>query len=173
VNIPVSVQGRSLGEVARQAEAILAKMEIPPSFSYEIGGSARDMADSFKWLALAFSAAALIVYMVMASLFESLRAPFIIFLTLPLGLTGVIGMLFLTGTTLSVVALIGVIMLAGIREWAKGRGSSREGFFRPLFVAIITGRRFWAFKNRRAAGRRQSGEGKRKEALFPLAPRRR
>lgn len=113
-NISVTVQGRSLGEVTRQVEAQLETMEIPPDFSYEIGGSAQDMRTSFKWLGLAFFGAAFIVYMVMASLFESLRAPFIIFLTIPLGMVGVIGMLFLTGTSLSVVAFIGVIMLAGI-----------------------------------------------------------
>ncbi len=113
-NVSATVQGRSLGEVTREVEARLNRMEIPPDFSYEIGGSAQDMRTSFKWLGLAFCGAAFIVYMVMASLFESFRAPFIIFLTIPLGVVGVIGMLLLTGTTLSVVALIGVIMLAGI-----------------------------------------------------------
>ena len=65
-------------------------------------------------MGVAFGGAALIVYMVMASLFESLMAPFIIFLTIPLAVVGVIAMLLVTGTSLSVVALIGVIMLAGI-----------------------------------------------------------
>jgi len=63
---------------------------------------------------VAFCGAALIVYMVMASLYESFMAPFIIFLTIPLALVGVIAMLFVTGTSLSIVAFIGVIMLAGI-----------------------------------------------------------
>jgi len=114
VNISVSVQGRSLGEVTREVEARLEKMEIPSDFGYEIGGSAQDMKTSFKWLGVAFCGAAFIVYMVMASLYESFMAPFIIFLTIPLAVVGVIGMLFLTGTPLSVVAFIGVIMLAGI-----------------------------------------------------------
>jgi HAE1 family hydrophobic/amphiphilic exporter-1 len=113
-NISVTIQGQSLGKVTQQVEAQLEKMEIPSDFSYEIGGSAQDMRTSFKWLGLAFFGAAFIVYMVMASLFESLMAPFIIFLTIPLCVIGVVGILFLTGTTLSVVALIGVIMLAGI-----------------------------------------------------------
>ena len=114
LNISATVQGRSLGEVTRQVEAQLEKIEIPSDFSYEIGGSAQDMRTSFKWLGVAFCGAAFIVYMVMASLYESLMAPFIIFLTIPLAVVGVIGMLFLTGTPLSVVAFIGVIMLAGI-----------------------------------------------------------
>jgi len=114
VNISVTAQGRSLGEVTRQVEAGLEKIEIPSDFSYEIGGSAQDMRTSFKWLGLAFFGAAFIVYMVMASLYESLMAPFIIFLTIPLAVVGVIGILFLTGTPLSIVAFIGLIMLAGI-----------------------------------------------------------
>lgn len=113
-NISATVQGRSLGEVTREVEAKLNQMQMPPDFSYEIGGSAQDMKTSFKWLGLAFCGAALIVYMVMASLFESLKAPFIIFLTIPLGIVGVINMLLVTGTPLSVVALIGIIMLSGI-----------------------------------------------------------
>jgi len=114
VNISVGVRGRSLGEVTRDVVASLKEISLPPDCSYEIGGSARDMITSFKWLGFAFVGAALIVYMVMASLFESFIAPFIIFLTIPLAVVGVIGSLFVTGTPLSVVALIGVIMLAGI-----------------------------------------------------------
>jgi len=114
VNISVTVQGRSLGEVAREAEEMLDEMKMPPDFSYEIGGSAQDMRTSFQWMGVAFGGAALIVYMVMASLYESFMAPFIIFLTIPLAVVGVIAILFITGTSLSVVAFIGVIMLAGI-----------------------------------------------------------
>lgn len=114
VNISISVMGRDLGAVTRDVMAKLENMSLPEDFSYEIGGSAQDMQKSFKWLAVAFIGAAFIVYMVMASLFESFIAPFIIFLTIPLAIVGVIGMLLITGTSLSVVALIGVIMLAGI-----------------------------------------------------------
>lgn len=113
-NISATVQGRSLGEVTQEVEKRLREMNFPTEFTYEIGGSAQDMKTSFKWLGLAFGGATLIVYMVMASLFESLKAPFIIFLTIPLAMIGVIYMLFLTGTPLSVVAFIGVIMLSGI-----------------------------------------------------------
>jgi HAE1 family hydrophobic/amphiphilic exporter-1 len=113
-NISVTVQGQSLGEVTQQVEARLEKMDIPSDFSYEIGGFAQDMRTSFKWLGLAFFGASFIVYMVMASLYESLLAPFIIFLTIPLCVVGVIGILIFTGTPVSVVALVGVIMLAGI-----------------------------------------------------------
>lgn len=144
-NISATVQGRSLGGVTREVEERLNRIEMSPDFSYEIGGSAQDMKSSFKWLGLAFCGASMIVYMVMASLFESLRAPFIIFSTIPLGMIGVIYILFLTGTPLSVVAFIGVIMLAGIVvnnsivlvdyiNQLRGKGTS-------LFEAIIEGGR--------------------------------
>jgi HAE1 family hydrophobic/amphiphilic exporter-1 len=113
-NISTTVQGRSLEEVTREVEARLEKMKIPLDFSYEIGGSAQDLRTSFKWLGVAFLGAAFIVYMVMASLYESFMAPFIIFLTIPLCIVGVVGALILTGTPLSVVAFVGIIMLAGI-----------------------------------------------------------
>jgi HAE1 family hydrophobic/amphiphilic exporter-1 len=114
VNIGISVRGRNLGDVTRDVDARLKKITLPLGYSYEIGGSAQDMITSFKWLAVAFLGAAFIVYMVMASLFESFLTPFIIFLTIPLAVVGVIWMLLITGTSLSVVAFIGLIMLAGI-----------------------------------------------------------
>jgi HAE1 family hydrophobic/amphiphilic exporter-1 len=114
VNIAISVRGRNLGDVTRDVEARLQNITFPLGYSYEIGGSAQDMMTSFKWLAIAFLGAAFIVYMVMASLFESFMAPFIIFFTIPLAIVGVIWMLLITGTSLSVVAFIGLIMLAGI-----------------------------------------------------------
>jgi HAE1 family hydrophobic/amphiphilic exporter-1 len=114
VNIAVTVQGRSLGEVTRDVEKRLEKIDFSSDFTYETGGSAEDMRTSFKWLLVAFGGAAFIVYMVMASLYESFMAPFIIFLTIPLAVVGAIGMLLVTGTPLSVVAFIGIIMLAGI-----------------------------------------------------------
>ncbi len=114
VNIAVTVQGRSLGDVTRDVEQRLEKIDLSSDFTYETGGSAEDMRTSFKWLLVAFGGAAFIVYMVMASLYESFMAPFIIFLTIPLAVVGAIAMLLVTGTPLSVVAFIGIIMLAGI-----------------------------------------------------------
>jgi HAE1 family hydrophobic/amphiphilic exporter-1 len=114
INIAVTVQGRSLGEVTRDVEKQLENMGFSSDFTYETGGSAEDMRTSFKWLLVAFGGAAFIVYMVMASLYESFMAPFIIFLTIPLAVVGAIAMLLITGTPLSVVAFIGIIMLAGI-----------------------------------------------------------
>ena len=157
VNISVSVMGRNLGEVTRDVETQLREVTLPAGYGYEIGGSAEDMKTSFKWLAIAFLGAAFIVYMVMASLFESFVAPFIIFLTIPLAVVGVIGTLFITGTTLSVVAFIGIIMLTGIVvnnsivlvdyiNQLRGKGTSlKEAVltggqtrFRPIIMTALT-----------------------------------
>jgi HAE1 family hydrophobic/amphiphilic exporter-1 len=86
----------------------------PDDFTYRISGTAEDLQDSFIQLAWAMVAAVLLVYMVMASQFESLLSPFIIFLTIPLTPIGIGIALFLTSTPISVVGLIGVIMLAGV-----------------------------------------------------------
>ena len=72
------------------------------------------MQESLRWLAIALIVGMLLVYMVTASEFESLRDPFIMFLTIPLSSIGVVLMLFVTNTTLSMIAMIGAIMLVGI-----------------------------------------------------------
>ncbi|NQS90228.1 efflux RND transporter permease subunit, partial [Patescibacteria group bacterium] len=106
--------GRALGDVLDDVETKVSKTDFPPDFRWETGGSGEDMRKSIIWLVYALIVGMLLVYMVMASEFESLRDPFIMFLTIPLSLIGVTWMLFITGTTLSVVSMIGIIMLMGI-----------------------------------------------------------
>ena len=72
------------------------------------------MARSLRSLLLAMGLAIFLVYLVMASQFESFLHPFVIIFTLPLGAIGVIGTLYLTGTSINIVAMIGMVMLAGI-----------------------------------------------------------
>jgi HAE1 family hydrophobic/amphiphilic exporter-1 len=79
-----------------------------------VAGEAQEVEDSFKWLGLALLGAIFLVYMVMAAQYESLLHPFVIMFTLPLSFVGVAWTLFLTGTTLSVNSILGVIVLAGI-----------------------------------------------------------
>jgi HAE1 family hydrophobic/amphiphilic exporter-1 len=92
----------------------LKSLKVPEGFIVSVGGSAEDQMESFRWLGLALVGAVFLVYAVMASLFESLVDPFIIMFTFPLAVIGVIWMLFFTGTVFSIIAFIGVIMLAGI-----------------------------------------------------------
>jgi multidrug efflux pump subunit AcrB len=89
-------------------------MTIPQNVLVEIGGAAQDMMDTFKDLALLFVLIMLLTYIVMATQFESLREPFIIMFSVPLGMIGVLWALFLTETNLSVTSFMGVIMMAGI-----------------------------------------------------------
>ncbi len=114
VSISASVAGRDLQSVNEDLTQVLRETRFPEGFRWEIGGSAEDMQESFMYLGIAIIAAAFLVYMVMASQFESLLDPFIIIFTVPLAIIGAIWGLFLTGTTLSVTALIGFVLLVGI-----------------------------------------------------------
>ena len=114
IDISFRAVGRPLGEALSDVEAKISHLDFPPDFRWEIGGSGEDMRQSLTWLVYALIIGMILIYMVMASEFESLRDPFIMFLTIPLSLTGVIWMLFITRTTLSIVSMIGIIMLMGI-----------------------------------------------------------
>ena len=79
-----------------------------------MGGDTKEQREAFFWLGLALIGAILLVYMVMASQFESLLSPFVVLLTIPMSLIGVIWLLLFTGTSISIISLVGVIMLTGI-----------------------------------------------------------
>jgi len=79
-----------------------------------VGGSTKDMKDSFKDLAMLLLLSIVLVYIVMASQFESFREPFIIMFSIPFAFSGVIMALFITGQTLNIISIIGGVMLVGI-----------------------------------------------------------
>ncbi|MCK5740486.1 efflux RND transporter permease subunit [bacterium] len=114
VSININVSGRSLQEVTKDVNNVVDETILPNGYRFEIGGTAEDMAESFMYLGLAMLVAIALVYMVMASQFESFLDPFIILITIPLSFIGVAFALLITGTSLDVMALIGVIMLVGI-----------------------------------------------------------
>jgi len=103
-----------LGSAAAEAREIIAGVPLPRGVGVRVAGQSEEMQTAFRSLMLALALAVFLVYLVMASQFESLLHPFVILLTIPLALTGAVFALWLTGTTLSVVVFIGVIMLAGI-----------------------------------------------------------
>jgi HAE1 family hydrophobic/amphiphilic exporter-1 len=103
-----------LRTATERARVILDAIEWPEGYRYEIGGSAEEQADSFSYLLLAFLIAAILTYMVMASQFESFSEPFIIIATIPLALSGVLIILLVTGTPISVTSMVGLILLTGI-----------------------------------------------------------
>jgi HAE1 family hydrophobic/amphiphilic exporter-1 len=116
VSVTANITGRDLGTVVKDVKAKLAGFEksLPPGYFIEYGGAYEQMQDAFLILAGAFALAVLLVYMVMASQFEHFVHPFIIMFTVPLGIIGVIIGLLVTGRTISMAALIGVILLLGI-----------------------------------------------------------
>lgn len=114
-SVLVTVGRKNLGAVLAKIQALMKdKIQLPPSFTYKIGGQAEDFIESFQMLGLALLISILLVYMVMASQFESLFEPFVILFSIPLSLVGVFGILLITDTSLSVMAFVGIIMLAGI-----------------------------------------------------------
>ncbi len=112
--ISANIQGRDLGSVVADIESRLADMAMPEGFGLSMGGQNEEMVRSFDSMKFAISLAIFLVYLVMASQFESLLHPFVIMFTIPLGLVGSISALLITGETINVVVLIGLIMLAGI-----------------------------------------------------------
>ncbi|MEN1727011.1 MAG: efflux RND transporter permease subunit [Pseudomonadota bacterium] len=103
-----------LGSAAEAASTLLDTMSLPPGISVTVGGQSEEMQRAFRSLMIALALAVFMVYLVMASQFESLIHPMVILFSIPLALTGAVLALFLTGTSLSVVVFIGLIMLAGI-----------------------------------------------------------
>ena len=109
-----NISNRDLGSVVADIQAKLAEIPLPPSFSLFFTGDYEDQQESFRELVFAFSLAVVLVYMVMACQFESLRDPLVVMFSVPLAALGVILTLFLTRTTFNVQSFIGCIMLAGI-----------------------------------------------------------
>jgi len=103
-----------LGAATAAAERSVAEAGLPAGITAEVTGQSEEMQQSFRSLALAFALAVFLVYLVMASQFESLLHPFVILFTIPMGLIGAVWALYATGATLNAIALIGLIMLAGI-----------------------------------------------------------
>jgi multidrug efflux pump subunit AcrB len=114
VEVTANVSGRDLGSVANDIQARIQTLNIPPGFEVKLGGNVEQQKKTFQDLSLAFGLAILLVYVVMASQFQSLLDPFIIMFTVPLGIVGVFWTLFLTGTTLSVTSFQGIIVMVGI-----------------------------------------------------------
>ena len=112
--VGVVASGMDLGGLTRRVESKIAEIGVPEGVRVETGGTAEDLRDAFFKLAMALLAALVLVYMVLASQFESLLEPFVIMFTVPLGAAGVVAALLLTGTTLQVTALVGMILLGGV-----------------------------------------------------------
>ena len=112
--VTANVEDRDLGHVVKDLQQELNRLPPVEGFVLRIAGDWEDQQRSFQALTWGFILAVLLMYMVMASQFESLGDPVLILLTLPLGAIGVIAILLLSETTLNVQSFIGLVMLAGI-----------------------------------------------------------
>ncbi|MDA0337551.1 MAG: efflux RND transporter permease subunit, partial [bacterium] len=114
VVITANLSGRDLGSAVADIETATAGLPLPDGFNLAIGGQNKEMERSFDSMKFALLLAVFLVYLVMASQFESLLHPLVIMFTIPLGMVGSAMALLLLDETVSVVVLIGLIMLAGI-----------------------------------------------------------
>ena len=114
VTISGDYEGRDMGSVLADIRRGIRTIPVPQGFSIVFGGDYEQQQEAFQELLLGFVLALVLVYMVMASLYESLRDPFVVMFSVPLAAIGVILMLLLTNTTFNVQSYIGCIMLGGI-----------------------------------------------------------
>ena len=109
---------RLMNEMSDEARRITCRLNAeyhtPDGVDLEVGGTVEDQGDAFSDLLMLFGLIVILVYIVMATQFESLKFPFIIMFTIPFAFTGVFVALWMTSTPLSLIALIGAIMLVGI-----------------------------------------------------------
>jgi HAE1 family hydrophobic/amphiphilic exporter-1 len=112
--ISANITGRDLQSLVSEIEMVLGEMEFPPDMLPYVGGQSEERVVAFESMQFAILLAVFLVYLVMASQFESLVQPFIIMFSIPFALIGVAAALYLTQMVLSVVVLIGVVILAGI-----------------------------------------------------------
>jgi HAE1 family hydrophobic/amphiphilic exporter-1 len=157
VLVTANLAGKKISQVVPDVQEKIAELVLPPGYRVVFSGEQEEMQRSFQSLIFAFGLAVLLVYMIMAAQFESLRHPFLILFTLPMGLTGAIWALLLTGQTLNVISIIGMVMLAGIvvndaivkvdytNQLRRGGMSVREAIMqasrvrlRPILMTTVT-----------------------------------
>jgi len=113
ITILGSLEGIALGQ-AQERAASIAKDVLPPSVQLTFGGQGKVMKESFGYLTEALLLAIILIYMVLAAQFESFLHPLTIMVSLPLSLIGALGLLYLSGLTMSIMTFIGIIMLMGL-----------------------------------------------------------
>jgi HAE1 family hydrophobic/amphiphilic exporter-1 len=114
VRVSVKPVGVSLGVLADQIKAELKSVDIPPEIYVNVGGAFEDLQEGFLDILMLLVLSLILVFIVMASQFESFAMPFVIMFSIPFAFTGVILALLLTGTTLSLIAALGAVLLIGI-----------------------------------------------------------
>lgn len=114
ISVGANTTGRALGDITSDIEQSIAEADLPSSVSYQFGGDIEEQREAFGGLQFALLLGAVLVYLVMAGQFESFLDPFVIIFAVPFAMTGGLLALVGTGTTLSVPAFLGLIILVGI-----------------------------------------------------------
>jgi len=114
IDIYVSPKTQDLGSVTRQVEDIVKKVNLPTGVRVNLRGSVQGMRASFKSFSIGLILSVVLVYLILVAQFASWKDPFIILLAIPPGMAGVLLFLLVTGTTLNVMSLMGVVMMVGI-----------------------------------------------------------
>jgi len=114
IDVYVNTAGEDLGRVTEGIERIIAQTKLPSGVQVDLRGMAQGMRASFRSFAIGLLLSALLVYLILVAQFRSFIEPFLILLAVPMGLIGVLVILWMTGTTLNVQSLMGVVMLVGI-----------------------------------------------------------
>jgi HAE1 family hydrophobic/amphiphilic exporter-1 len=112
--VSAGVAGRTTGAVAADVQTAIDKIKVPAGYKVSQGGTAQDQNEAFMQIFQALALSVLLMYVLMALLFESLLFPLVVMLSLPLALVGAFGLLTLTGNTLNLMSMIGMILLTGL-----------------------------------------------------------
>ena len=114
VGIYANVEGRPSGDAGREVQELLKTIELPPGYRFDVAGQTQEMEESFAAAMAALAMAVIFIYIILASQFGSFLQPLAIMASLPFTLIGVFLALLLTGSTLNIFSIIGIIMLMGL-----------------------------------------------------------
>ena len=114
IDVYVAPKGEDLGQVVKGVRGILAATEIPSTVRVTLRGMVQGMESSFRSFGLGLILSVVLVYLILVAQFQSWVDPFLILLAVPAGLAGVLVILFVSGTTMNVMSLMGIVMMVGI-----------------------------------------------------------
>ena len=114
IAVSANVQSRSSGEVTADAMKLADSFDYPPGYGRELGGAGEDQAELFSDMLIALGSGIALMYLILVMQFNSFSAPIAVMLSLPLSLIGVVVALLITGNTLNLMSMIGIIMLMGL-----------------------------------------------------------
>ncbi|MCL2760883.1 MAG: efflux RND transporter permease subunit [Desulfuromonadales bacterium] len=114
ITVSANLDDLPIGTAAKDVQEAAKKINMPPGYTVDLSGQAEDMAESFGYMAESLLLAVVFVFLILAAQFESFFEPFAIMFSLPLSIVGMAGMLKITGDTINIMSLIGLIMLMGL-----------------------------------------------------------